>query len=72
VPSTHARVNMGATGTFAGHFQAATSGCKCRFRQLGRAAPERTARLAQLLNSAGGRSHVPTFSQHPHADICHP
>ena len=33
---------MGATGTFAGHFQAATQGCKCRFRQLGRAAPERS------------------------------
>ena len=27
VPSTRARVNMGATGTFAGHFQAATRGC---------------------------------------------
>ena len=33
---------MGATGTFAGHFQAATQGCKCRFRQLARAAPERS------------------------------
>ena len=42
MPSTHARVNMGATGTFAGHFQAATQGCKCRFRQLARAAPERS------------------------------
>ena len=42
VPSTHARVNMGATGTFAGHFQAATRGCNCRFRQLARAAPERS------------------------------